>query len=64
MSHDEIIEILERLTRIEARIENGLYEDVGDHERRIRTLERFMWTAFGILAALQVILKFIPWPWR
>jgi len=64
MAPNELTEILERLARIEAKLENGLCEDIRDHERRIRALERFMWTAFGTLAILQIILKFIPWPWR
>jgi len=62
MSHEEIIEILERLTRIETRLANGICQDIQDHERRIRFLERGFWTAFGALAILQVILKFIQIP--
>lgn len=60
----ELEEIKERLARIEARLADGLCEDVQDHELRIRWLERGFWIAFGALAALQVLLKFLPLPWR
>ncbi len=56
-----------RLSRLETKIEdllgNGYGQDVRDHERRIRFLERGFWTAFGALALFQLILKLIPLPW-
>ena len=64
MSEKNITEMLERLARIEARLTNGLCQDIEDHERRIRFLEKGFWTAFGALAVLQVVLKFLPaFPW-
>ncbi|MEO0248094.1 MAG: hypothetical protein ABIN58_00855 [candidate division WOR-3 bacterium] len=62
MSKNDIGEIIERLARIETRLSNGICQDMEDHERRLRFLERGFWTAFGALAILQVILKFIPFP--
>ncbi len=62
MSKNETGEIIERLVRIETRLSNGLCRDIEDHERRLRFLERSFWTAFGALAVLQVILKFVSFP--
>jgi len=46
MSHDEVLQILgqlndlnARLARIEAKLNNGLCQDVEDHEARIRDIE-------------------------
>ncbi len=58
----ETSEIIERLVRIETRLANGICQDLQDHERRIRFLERGFWTAFGALALLEVMLKLIPAP--
>ena len=63
MSKEDITEILERLARIEARLENGLCEDMKDHERRLRWLEKGFWMGLGALALIQTILRFIPIPW-
>jgi len=46
MSHDDVLQILSqlsdlssRLARIEGRLNNGLCQDVDDHEARIRDIE-------------------------
>ena len=55
MGRDVITEIIERLTRIEAKLEDGLLEKVDENTRRIRNLERFWWIALGVLSTLQFL---------
>lgn len=43
-------EVLERLTRIEVKLDTQLTR-ADDHEQRIRRLERLMWGAAGAAAA-------------
>ncbi len=74
MNYEDITEIIEKLnrlnnrlskieTKMEDKLENGLSKILEDHEKRIRTLERFIWMGLGALALLQAILKLIPLPW-
>lgn len=60
MSGDILREILERLAKIEAILkEDGVLSKVKDHERRLRTLEKFMWTILGIWGLWQGILTWL-----
>jgi hypothetical protein len=43
-------EIIERLTRIEVKLDTAISR-VDDHETRIRRLERIVWVAAGAAAA-------------
>jgi hypothetical protein len=49
MSDDEMT--FGELSRILGRIEKKLDEVTNDHERRLRAVERWMWTAMGLSAA-------------
>lgn len=40
------------------RMEAEIAKNHEDHENRIRTIERWVWTAIGGLAVLQIVLKF------
>ena len=51
--------ILQRLSCIETKIDNGIIKKQGDHEKRIRFLEKGIYAAFGVLAMLQIILKVV-----
>ena len=51
-------EVLERLTRIETQINNGITSKIGDHEKRVRFLERALWIAIGGLGLLQIGLSY------
>ena len=51
-------EALQRLTRIETKI-TTVCGTQGDHEKRIRTLERGAWVAIGALVILQIVLGLI-----
>lgn len=51
-------EVLQRLTRIETRLNNGINKVQDDHEKRIRFLEKGFWVAIGSIALLEIILKF------
>ncbi|MEO0140738.1 MAG: hypothetical protein ABIM88_04225 [candidate division WOR-3 bacterium] len=67
MSKEEVTEILERLARIEAKLENGLCQDIEDHEKRLRVLERAYWGAVGVITFLQItqiVLNFVRFWWR
>ena len=50
-------EVVERLTNIEAKLNNGIVRNQQDHEKRIRFLERGFYVAIGGLALLQIVLK-------
>lgn len=52
-------EILQRLTSIETKIDNGIISKLEDHEKRVRFLERGYFVAFGVLVVLQVFLRFL-----
>ena len=51
--NERTIEILERVSGIEARLSDGIPEALKDHEKRIRRIERGMWLAIGALALLE-----------
>ena len=59
MDKDPYVDILERLARIEAKLNDGLTEAVKGHEKRLRALERFTWAILGVLGTLQVAAPFI-----
>lgn len=50
-------EVLQRLTRIESRLNNGLSKTQEDHEKRIRILERGFWIAIGSLMLIEIIFR-------
>lgn len=50
-------EVLDRLARIEAKINNGLSDRMLDHEKRIRLLERGLYMVGGAIIIIQIILK-------
>lgn len=50
-------EVLQRLTRIESRLNNGLTKTQEDHEKRIRILERGFWIAIGSLMLIEIIFR-------
>lgn len=52
-------DVIQRLTRIETQINNGMVKKQDDHEKRIRFLERGFYIAFGGLAILQIALTFV-----
>lgn len=52
-------EVLQRLTSIETKLNNGISEKQKDHEQRLRFLERGFFVAMGALALLQVALKYL-----
>ena len=52
-------EVLQRLTCIETKLENGIILKQSDHEKRIRFLEKGFYVALGGLALLQIILKVV-----
>ena len=56
---DLLLEILERVARVEAKLDDGLTETVKGHEKRLRALERFTWAILGVLGTLQVAAPFI-----
>jgi hypothetical protein len=39
---------IDSLTEIVARIEKKLDENIGDHEKRLRAIEKWMWTCIGL----------------
>jgi hypothetical protein len=51
MSNEDVIALVERLVRIETKLDvsNRTHDD---HEARIRKLERSLWIAMGFAAAL------------
>ena len=52
-------EVLQRLTAIETKIDNGITKRLEDHERRVRFLEKGLYLAFGGLVVIQVLIKLI-----
>lgn len=50
-------EVLDRLARIEAKINNGLSDRIFDHEKRIRLLEKALFMVGGAIILIQIILK-------
>ena len=52
-------EVLQRLTCIETKLNNGVMKKQGDHEKRIRFLEKGFYVAFGALFILQIALRFV-----
>lgn len=51
-------EVLDRLARIETRINNGITDKIQDHEKRVRFLERALWVAMGGFGLLQIAISF------
>ena len=51
--------VLQRLTEIETKLNNGVIKSQADHERRIRFLEKGIYIAFGALFILQIALKMV-----
>lgn len=49
-------EILQRLTRIETKLDSKI-EKLADHEKRIRFLERFAFMLLGIFGLIMVIIQ-------
>lgn len=52
-------EVLQRLTSIETKLNNGINDKLKDQETRLRFLERGFYIAMGGLALLQVALKYL-----
>lgn len=52
-------EVLDRLARIETKINNGITDKLGDHERRMRFLERGFYVAIGGFGLLQIVLSYL-----
>jgi hypothetical protein len=50
-------EVLQRLTSIETKLNNGISARQNDHEKRIRFLERGLYIAIGALGLLQIGLS-------
>ncbi len=51
--------VIERLTRIETKLNNGINKVQEDHEKRIRFLERGLWIAVGVFTLAQIIINII-----
>ena len=49
--------IVERLTRIETKIDNGIISKLSDHEKRLRFIERGFYMILGVSVVLQIVLK-------
>ena len=58
MDHDFQSEVLQRLTSIETKLNNGINEKLKDQETRLRFLEKSIYIAIGGLALLQIALKY------
>lgn len=59
-------DVLSRLVRIETKIDNGIStkikehtEEIKDLKKRTSFLERGLWVAIGVVAVLQLMLKFL-----
>lgn len=52
-------EVLQRLARIEARLNNGISQKQDDHEKRIRVLEKGFWVAIGSLMLIEIIFRLL-----
>jgi hypothetical protein len=56
-------EVVDRLARIETKLDNGISTKLSDHEERIRDLEIYKWKLMGGLALIQflglVLIKFL-----
>ena len=50
-------DVLQRLTIIETKLSNGIITKQYDLEKRIRFLERGLYVAFGVIAALQIAVR-------
>lgn len=60
--HDLLIELKTEIKAIRQDIKelkDNTVSRLGDHERRIRNLERWGWGAIGALTVLEVITRFI-----
>ena len=49
-------QVLDRLARIETKLNNGIVKKQDDHEKRIRYLERSLWIGVGVILAAQVAI--------
>lgn len=49
-------EILQRLTRIETKLDSKI-EKLADHEKRIRFLERYAFMLLGVFGLIMVIIQ-------
>lgn len=48
--------VLERLVRIETKLNNGINYVQEDHEKRIRSLEKSKWILMGIFIILEMVI--------
>lgn len=51
-------EILQRLTRIETKLDSKI-EKLNDHERRIRFLERYAFILLGVFGLITIIIEVV-----
>lgn len=58
MDNEFQVEVLQRLTSIETKLNNGINEKLKDQETRLRFLEKSIYIAIGGLALLQIALKY------
>ena len=49
-------EILQRLTRIETKLDSKI-EKLADHEKRIRFLERYAFMLLGVFGLIMIIIQ-------
>ena len=53
------IDVIQRLSTIEAKLSNGITKKQDDHEKRLRFLERGLYIAVGVFTVIQIILNLI-----
>lgn len=55
---DQENEILQRLTRIETKLDSKI-EKLNDHERRIRFLERYAFILLGVFGLITILIEVV-----